>query len=179
LFNFRLYFLRFVFHAIVWRLEVSEPELSRGIIPCFERSQPSSRRTTFRTSRPKLLPPPNCWIRQGFVRARDIRASHSSKRGANTRLPSRLLFHPFCCFQLSPRGSLRRSFSWPHVAFMSHGVTAAVCNPLKQEGNSCDIVRHGKGFQKSQKPLILLAIPAGFEPATHGVEIRYSLGENS
>ena len=23
------------------------------------------------------------------------------------------------------------------------------------------------------KPLILLAIPAGFEPATHGVEIRY------
>jgi hypothetical protein len=25
------------------------------------------------------------------------------------------------------------------------------------------------------KLLILLAIPAGFEPATHGVEIRYSI----
>jgi hypothetical protein len=58
---------------------------------------------------------------------------------------------------------------------MSHGVTAEPCNPLKQEGNSCDTMRHGKGFRKSQKPLILLAIPAGFEPATHGVEIRYSI----
>jgi hypothetical protein len=26
-----------------------------------------------------------------------------------------------------------------------------------------------------RKCLILLAIPAGFEPATHGVEIRYSI----
>ena len=59
---------------------------------------------------------------------------------------------------------------------MSHGVTAAPCNPLKQEGNSCDTVRHGGGSLKSQKPLILLAIPAGLEPATHGVEIRYLTG---
>src|SRR3981189_936262 len=58
---------------------------------------------------------------------------------------------------------------------MSHGATAALCNPLKQEGNNCDTVRHGKGFQGSQKSLISLAIPAGFEPATHGVEIRYSI----
>ncbi len=48
-----------------------------------------------------------------------------------------------------------------YVAFMSQGIAAAPCNSLKQEGNDCDTVRHGNGFQISQKPLILLAIPAG------------------
>ena len=38
-----------------------------------------------------------------------------------------------------------------------------------------DQVRHRTGAYKSQKPLILLAIPAGLEPATRGVEIRYSI----
>ena len=47
-----------------------------------------------------------------------------------------------------------------YVAFMSHGsgIVAAPCDGLK-----------------IPEPLILLAIPAGFEPATHGVEIRYSI----
>jgi hypothetical protein len=57
---------------------------------------------------------------------------------------------------------------------MSHGDAAPPCNSLKQEGNSCDTLRHGLEWQKSQKALKTLAIPAGFEPATHGVEIRYS-----
>src|SRR5260221_10757632 len=47
-------------------------------------------------------------------------------------------------------------FFCPHVAFMSHGVTATLCNSLKQEGNSCDTVRHETEPQNSQKPLILL-----------------------
>ena len=62
-----------------------------------------------------------------------------------------------------------------HAAFLSHGLAATRCNSLKQEGNNCDMVRHRKGSRKTQKALILLAIPAGFEPATHGVEIRYSI----
>ena len=38
----------------------------------------------------------------------------------------------------------------------------------------------GHGISADKSPIILktLAIPAGFEPATHGVEIRYSLVEN-
>jgi hypothetical protein len=58
---------------------------------------------------------------------------------------------------------------------MSHGLTATVRNPLKQGGNECDIERHEIDGAKFKKCLILLAIPAGFEPATHGVEIRYSI----
>jgi hypothetical protein len=58
-------------------------------------------------------------------------------------------------------------FFCPHVAFMSHGVTATLCNSLKQEGNSCDTVRHETGPQNSQKPLILLAIPAEFVPCNN------------
>jgi hypothetical protein len=34
-------------------------------------------------------------------------------------------------------------------------------------------MRHGFKANKSLIPLEILAIPAGFEPATHGVEIRY------
>jgi hypothetical protein len=58
---------------------------------------------------------------------------------------------------------------------LSHGLTATFRNSLKQHGNGCDIERHYLGGRKFKKRLILLAIPAGFEPATHGVEIRYSI----
>ncbi len=68
-----------------------------------------------------------------------------------------------------------RPVSCPYVALMSHGTAGDLCNSLKQDGNSCDTVRHRTGAQKSQKPLILLAVPAGLEPATRGVEIRYSI----
>jgi hypothetical protein len=48
---------------------------------------------------------------------------------------------------------------------------------------SCNALQHetaeGTKDETSKKPLIYqaksLAIPAGFEPATHGVEIRYSI----
>jgi hypothetical protein len=33
-------------------------------------------------------------------------------------------------------------------------------------------MRHGFNENRTRIPLKLLAIPAGFEPATHGVEIR-------
>src|SRR5262249_45735856 len=59
-----------------------------------------------------------------------------------------------------------------HVAFMLHG--AAVCNrrPLKTLGNIwCNTARHERGG-KIAKCLISLASPAGFEPATCGLEIR-------
>ena len=58
---------------------------------------------------------------------------------------------------------------------MSHGLAATVRNSLKQHGNSCDTERHELQSVKFEKRLILLAIPAGFEPATRGVEIRYSI----
>jgi hypothetical protein len=59
-----------------------------------------------------------------------------------------------------------------HVAAVSHGLAVTARNWLKQEGNSCDMERHEAEGKKSEKCPILLAIPAGFEPATHGVEIR-------
>jgi hypothetical protein len=52
------------------------------------------------------------------------------------------------------------------VALMSHGVTAALCNSLKQEGNGCDKLRQGTASPQSRKPLILLAIPAEVEHQT-------------
>ena len=58
---------------------------------------------------------------------------------------------------------------------MTHGLTGTVRNPLKQGGNECDIERHETDGAKFKKYLILLAIPAGLEPATRGVEIRYSI----
>src|SRR5713101_1287117 len=59
------------------------------------------------------------------------------------------------------------------VATMSHGLAAAPCNSLKQEGNSCDRVVHGTGLRNQQKPLVSSALPAGFGPAADGVEVRY------
>jgi hypothetical protein len=55
---------------------------------------------------------------------------------------------------------------------MSHGLAGSVCKSLKQQGNSCDILQHGSRAMTSSISLKSLAIPAGFEPATHGVEIR-------
>jgi hypothetical protein len=52
-----------------------------------------------------------------------------------------------------------------YVAIMSHGLTALVRNSLKQEGNDCDTERHELDGSKSKKCLILLAIPAGKQPA--------------
>jgi hypothetical protein len=73
-------------------------------------------------------------------------------------------------------GFIAGGLSWTaHVAFMSRVVAAIPCNSLKQEGNGCDMRRHELDEQKSEKWLILLAIPAGLEPATRGVEIRYSI----
>jgi hypothetical protein len=43
---------------------------------------------------------------------------------------------------------------------MSHGTAVHVRNPLKQEGNGCDTVRHEIDGQKFKKCPILLAIPA-------------------
>jgi hypothetical protein len=62
-----------------------------------------------------------------------------------------------------------------YVAIMSHGLIAHVRNSLKPIENDCDMVRHKIDGAKFRKCLILLAIPAGLEPATRGVEIRYSI----
>jgi len=48
------------------------------------------------------------------------------------------------------------------------------CKSLKQQENVCNILQHQVHVVSTSKCLKLLAIPAGFEPATHGVEIRYS-----
>ena len=61
-----------------------------------------------------------------------------------------------------------------YVATMSHVIAVILCKPLKQDGNVCGTMRHENGLKKLHKQLILLAIPAGLEPATRGVEIRYS-----
>jgi hypothetical protein len=50
---------------------------------------------------------------------------------------------------------------------MSHGITATFCNSLKQEGNSCDILRHEFDGQKFKKCLISLAIPAELRTLRH------------
>jgi hypothetical protein len=47
---------------------------------------------------------------------------------------------------------------------MSHRLAGPKRNSLKQGGNSCDTVRHEIRGGKLQKPLILLAIPAGIAP---------------
>ena len=49
------------------------------------------------------------------------------------------------------------------------------CKSLKQQGNVCNILQHGAAGIWPTNSLKSLAIPAGFEPATHGVEIRYSV----
>ena len=57
---------------------------------------------------------------------------------------------------------------------MSHGIPARGCKSLKQQENVCNILQHATLLACWLNLLKTLAIPAGFEPATHGVEIRYS-----
>jgi hypothetical protein len=45
--------------------------------------------------------------------------------------------------------------------------------PISKGFLHCGMV-HGLNENRTRIPLKSLAIPAGFEPATHGVEIRYS-----
>jgi hypothetical protein len=54
------------------------------------------------------------------------------------------------------------------VALASHGIAASYCKPLKR--NVCDNVQHEFAARKFKKCPVLLATPAGFEPATFSLE---------
>ena len=61
------------------------------------------------------------------------------------------------------------------ILSVSHALSGIEKDCLKLKGFSDHGMRHGSGASIDPKPLKKLAIPAGFEPATHGVEIRYSI----
>jgi hypothetical protein len=56
-----------------------------------------------------------------------------------------------------------------------HGLIGNGRERLKSEGFIRYPAVHGISALNSNSALKTLAIPAGFEPATHGVEIRYSI----
>jgi hypothetical protein len=56
-----------------------------------------------------------------------------------------------------------------------HGLTGTVRESLKLKGFPRYRTVHRNSALNSIIALKSLAIPAGFEPATHGVEIRYSI----
>ena len=61
------------------------------------------------------------------------------------------------------------------LRFMSRRFAVIATEPLELLRNLAQQAQHDLKIKISHKYLILLAIPAGFEPATHGVEIRYSI----
>jgi hypothetical protein len=58
---------------------------------------------------------------------------------------------------------------------VSHGLSGTNQESLISKGFLGYEMRHGLKENGTGISLRLLAIPAGFEPATHGVEIRYSM----
>src|SRR5271163_2898296 len=61
------------------------------------------------------------------------------------------------------------------VRSVSHGRSGTKREGLNLKGFLQYEMRHGFGENGTGISLKSLAIPAGFEPATHGVEIRYSI----
>jgi hypothetical protein len=61
------------------------------------------------------------------------------------------------------------------LRLMLRRLAGSAGEPLRFQGNSAQQAQHDLGVLNSIKPLNLLAIPAGLEPATRGVEIRYSI----
>jgi hypothetical protein len=63
------------------------------------------------------------------------------------------------------------------VSSVSHGLSGTKRESLILKGFLQHEMRHEFSENRTRIPLILLAVPAGFEPATRGVEIRH-LGHN-
>ena len=61
------------------------------------------------------------------------------------------------------------------LRFMSRRLAGSAGESLIIQRNSAQQAQHDFRGKKWSNYLKLLAIPAGFEPATHGVEIRYSI----
>jgi hypothetical protein len=61
------------------------------------------------------------------------------------------------------------------LRLMSRRFAGSDGEALRIQGNLAQQAQHILRVKIGIKSLILLAIPAGFEPATHGVEIRYSI----
>jgi hypothetical protein len=61
------------------------------------------------------------------------------------------------------------------VSSVSHGLSGTKRESPISKGFLQHEMRHGFNENGTRISLKSLAIPAGFEPATHGVEIRYSI----
>ena len=61
------------------------------------------------------------------------------------------------------------------LRLMSRRFAGTTREALEIQGNLAQQAQHDLRVETRYNVLNLLAIPAGFEPATHGVEIRYSI----
>jgi hypothetical protein len=78
-------------------------------------------------------------------------------------------------FEMGAGEQIRERKTNRHVPSVYHGLSGTKRDGLISKGFLHYGMVHGIGENRTRILLKSLAIPAGFEPATHGVEIRYSI----
>src|ERR1700682_6250316 len=111
-----------------------------------------------------------CWSE--FIK--DFGIGSCGVRGPAPHHPATFLFGGAVGHRRLKSNAKRERKTNRRVPSAYHGLSGTKREWLISKGFlRCGVV-HGFNQNRTRIPLKLLAIPAGFEPATHGVEIRYS-----